>query len=178
MGLASRADDPVTYLLDANTLIDANRDYYPMSRVPEFWAWLENEGHNGRVKLPVEIWEEVSEGDDDLSRWLKRPEVKEALLLEEDSERGRVALVVEQGYARNLDDEEIEKLGCDPFLIAHALRQPTLRVVVSTERSAPAKIRANRKVPDVCRQFGVRCIDTFQLVRELDFSTGWRSSGQ
>ena len=30
----------VLYLLDANVLIDANRDYYPIHRVPEFWDWL------------------------------------------------------------------------------------------------------------------------------------------
>ena len=28
------------YLLDANVLIDANRDYYQIERVPEFWEWL------------------------------------------------------------------------------------------------------------------------------------------
>jgi len=28
------------YLLDANVLIAANRDYYPLGRVPEFWDWL------------------------------------------------------------------------------------------------------------------------------------------
>lgn len=35
------------YLLDANVLIDANRDYYPISRVPEFWDWLVHLGHRG-----------------------------------------------------------------------------------------------------------------------------------
>jgi len=30
----------VLYLLDACVLIDANRDYYPIARVPEFWEWL------------------------------------------------------------------------------------------------------------------------------------------
>ncbi len=28
------------YLLDANVLIDADRDYYPIDRVPEFWDWI------------------------------------------------------------------------------------------------------------------------------------------
>ena len=28
------------YLLDANVLIDAHRDYYPLGRVPEFWDGL------------------------------------------------------------------------------------------------------------------------------------------
>jgi hypothetical protein len=28
------------YLLDANILITASRNYYPIDRVPEFWEWL------------------------------------------------------------------------------------------------------------------------------------------
>jgi len=35
------------YLLDANTLIDAKRDYYPIDRVPEFWSWLIFQGQQG-----------------------------------------------------------------------------------------------------------------------------------
>ena len=46
-------------LLDANVLIDANRDYYPIERVPEFWDWLVEMGELGRVKIPLEIYEEI-----------------------------------------------------------------------------------------------------------------------
>lgn len=44
------------YLLDANVLIDANRDYYQMSRVPEFWDWLVEMGTHGLVKIPLEVY--------------------------------------------------------------------------------------------------------------------------
>ena len=47
------------YLLDANVPIDANRDYYPIERVPEFWEWLVEMGELGRVKIPIEIYEEI-----------------------------------------------------------------------------------------------------------------------
>lgn len=45
------------YLLDANVLIDANRDYYPLGRVPEFWDWLRHQGHLGNAAVPFEIFE-------------------------------------------------------------------------------------------------------------------------
>ncbi len=41
------------YLLDANTLIDAKRDYYPIDRIPEFWEWLVHMGNEGFVKIHV-----------------------------------------------------------------------------------------------------------------------------
>ena len=39
------------YLLDANVLIDANRDYYPLERVPEFWDWLLDRAARQHVKI-------------------------------------------------------------------------------------------------------------------------------
>ena len=60
------------YLLDANVLIDANRDYYPLGRVPEFWAWLVARAMHQQVKIPLEIFEEILAGKDDaLTVWLK-----------------------------------------------------------------------------------------------------------
>lgn len=99
------------YLLDANTLIDAKRDYFQFERVPEYWEWLV---YHGR-----------------------------------------------EGYAPNLMDEELEKLGRDPFLVAYALVNPTDRIVVTNEVSKPGKTRANRQLPDVCAGFSITSINGF-----------------
>ena len=110
--------------------------------------------------------------DDDLTRWLKGH--RDALLLDENVDEALVARVTESGYAPNLSDEEVERVGRDPFLIAHALRVPAQRTVVTTEVSKPTKRRANRHIPDVCRDLGVRCCNTFEFIKALDFTTGWR----
>lgn len=160
------------YLLDANVLIDANRDYYPIRRVPEFWAWLVYMGEQDIVKVPREVYDKVTDAkDDDLADWLK--DNKEAMLFLEDIDPELVGHVIECGYAEDLTDDEIEKLNEDPFLIAYALADSEVRCVVTTERSRPNRQRANRHIPDVCHNFNIRCIDTFALVRELDFSTDW-----
>ena len=54
------------YLLDANTLIDAKRDYYPIDVVPEFWSWLVFQGQQGKIKIPIEVYEEFSDTKDKL----------------------------------------------------------------------------------------------------------------
>jgi len=41
------------YLLDANVLIDADRDYYPLNRVPEFWAWIVDRATKDQTKIPL-----------------------------------------------------------------------------------------------------------------------------
>lgn len=161
------------YLLDANVLITANRDYYPLGRVPEFWDWLVDCGVRHRAKVPVEMYEEVLAGpDDDLTRWLKIQ--RNALLLDEDVDEALVARVTESGYAPDLSDEEVERVDRDPFLIAHALRDPAQRIVVTTEVAKPKKQRANRHIPDVCDALGVLCCNTFEFIEALDFTTGWR----
>ena len=86
------------YLLDANVLIDANRDYYQLQRVPEFWEWLENAGENGHVKMPLEVYEEVRDGKDDLATWAKRGPIKTALLLQEEVDGSLVSQATDQGY--------------------------------------------------------------------------------
>ena len=160
-------------LLDANVLIDANRDYYPIDRVPEFWDWLVAMGQQGLVKVPREVYDKVTQADDALSRWLKQN--REPLLLAETVDGGLIRRVIDEGYAPDLTDVEIEQLNEDPFLVAYALVDPEQRRVVSTERSRPRATRANRKVPDVCSGFGVLCHDTFRFIRELDFRTDWQT---
>jgi len=164
------------YLLDANVLIDANRDYYPIDRVPEFWEWLADAGENNRVKIPLEVYEEIKEGDDGLAEWIKNDQNKEALLFEEDVDVRLVSRVTDDGYANDLSDDEVEKIGRDPFLVAYAIADEDNRCIVTTEVSKPSRERANRHLPDVCGTFDVPCANTFQFVRALDFSTGWKDS--
>ena len=111
------------YLLDANVLIDANRDYYPIQRVPEFWNWLLEMGRLGLITIPEETYEEIvspsSRRPDELADWLRSQRV--TMMLDEQVNPELVAAVIDQGYAPDLTDEEIEKVGRDPFLIAYAL---------------------------------------------------------
>lgn len=167
------------YLLDANTLIDAKRDYYPIDCVPEFWDWLVFNGEKGNIKIPIEVYEEFSDTKgkdgqkDELAIWSDQPEVKETLLLNEEAEQDLVARITYGGYVANPTDDDLVKIGRDPFLLSYALKNIEERCIVSTEVSKPSKKGANRKVPDVCRDFKIRCINNFQMFRELNFSTSW-----
>lgn len=162
------------YLIDANVLIDAHRDYYPLDRVPEFWDWLLYHAETGAIKLPIEIYEEIVDGEGPLVDWLETIEVRTAIVLQADVDPAIVSAAVATGYAGDLTDDEVLKVGRDPFLVAHAMADVGTRCVVTTEVSKPSKQRANRKLPDVCADNGVDCCNTFELTRRLDFSTRWR----
>jgi len=168
------------YLLDANTLIDAKRDYYPIDRVPEFWDWLIYQGQQGKIKIPIEVYEEFydtkdKDGEmDPLATWASLKEVKETLLFGEQAEQDLVARITYGGYINNPTDDELEKIGRDPFLISYALKDIENRCIVTTETSKPSRISANRHIPDVCNDFNIRCINNFQMIKELNFSTNWK----
>ena len=85
-----------------------------------------------------------------------------------------VSRAVEVGYAPDLTESELEKLGADPFIVAYGVALPEQVTVVTMERSRPKRQRANRHIPDVCADLEVPCIDTYELLRRLDFRTDWR----
>jgi hypothetical protein len=109
----------VLHLFDANVLITASNMYYPLDGVPEFWEWIDYQATNGRVKLPVEVLDEVLAGskkDDPLLDWMTAH--KDVLRLKEKVDPSLVNKVVTEGYAPDLTDDELIEIGQDPFLIA------------------------------------------------------------
>jgi len=165
------------YLIDANVIIKAKDNYYEVHRVPEFWEWLVHHGEAGNVKVPLEIWDEVNSGpdnDDPFYKWRRDRSIKEALVLEEDIDVALMQHVLASGYGADLTDDELEYIGKDPFLVAYALNGQQ-RCAVTEEQSRPSAQRKKRKIPDVCNDLGITPLDTFALIRKLNFSTSWKS---
>lgn len=172
----------MVYLLDANVLITAHTTYYPLDAVPEFWTWLTHQCGEGNIKMPIDTYEEVKDGGTDeeqspLYAWVRHEANRAVLLLNGEADGDLVRRVLRDGYADDLSDNEVEGLGRDPFLIAHALADTVNRCVVTTEVSKPTKTRQNRRIPDACASLGVRCCDPFALLRTLRFSTDWSRRG-
>jgi hypothetical protein len=166
------------HLIDANILITAHNTYYPTNRIPEFWSWILNKAQAGLVKMPLEMIEEVQGGTGDAEKdllfdWLQQDGVIPVLRLEEEVDPHHLQKVLDDGYGQNLTDVDIEKIGRDPFIMAYAMASPADRHVVSNEISRPNAQGANRKIPDICKQFGLSSCNAFRLIRQLDFKTAW-----
>lgn len=165
------------YLLDANVVIDADRDYYPFHRVREFWGWLLHQANRGKIAIPVQMYEEVTAGDGLLVDWIK--ENKDSLCLSLRPDVSKMRSVMSLGYAPDLSEDEVQKIGKDPFIVVYALmliEKGIDATVVTTEVSKPKAQRANRQLPDVCAMFKIKCINTYRLIKELDFSTSWQNN--
>jgi hypothetical protein len=158
------------YLLDANVLIRAHEDYYGIDQVPQFWDWLLETAIAGTVKMPFEIHDEIAISTGPLKNWITQAEVKDVLILDEEVDQGLINQVLKRGYAADLTDSELEKIGRDPFLVAYGMMGEN-RVVVTKEVSKPSKQRGNRKLPDVCNAFSVPWMKDFDFFKAAGFKT-------
>lgn len=153
------------FLLDANAYITAKNFYYDMQVCPGFWDFLDQQfGANevGSIKM---IATELKAGNDELADWVKaRPE---HFLNNDDAETQAVfgdiveAVMAADYQAANRDNFLAKG---DPWLIAKAKTSGATVVTLET-RVVPTTRRV--KIPNICHQFGVPCITTFQLLKEL-----------
>lgn len=124
------------------------------------WEWLVHLATENVVAVPFEIYAEIGPGE--LADWLEGKEVKDALLLKEAADPVFISQVVEKGYAADLDEKEMRKIGRDPFLVSYACAKPYERSVVTMEKSAPIKRAGEPKNPGCLRRPGDK---VYQSVR-------------
>lgn len=162
------------HLVDASALITAHNTYLALDRVPEFWEWLLHQGRNAVVKVPKVIYEEVEDGNDALADWMSMQGTKDALLLDEAPHpvHVRTAMIC---YGPNPTEADLITIGKDPFLVGAALVDPANRCVVTAEVSKPGRTGPRRHLPDVCADCHVTSMNLVQLMRALNFTTGWKA---
>ena len=156
------------YLLDANVLIRAHEDYYPIDRIPQFWDWLANEADSGHAKMPLEIHDEIASASGPLKDWVTDTHVRSAIVLSEEVDRDLLNHVIDRAYAPDLNEDELDEAGRDPFLVTYALMGHD-RTVVTKEVSRTSQIRGRRKVPDACTIMGVPWLTDFRFYQQRNF---------
>lgn len=153
------------YCLDANVLIQAWQKYYSPKLCPDYWTVLNELGRKGQIFLPQMVYEEITRTDDDLSAWLKESEISQHKI------DGPVTETLKKIYASNplnqsLVDNTKGRSLADPWVIAHAIN---VNATVVTKEEKVIAINANRiKIPNVCDNMGVRWINDYQFVEELN----------
>jgi hypothetical protein len=153
------------YLLDANTLIEAKNRYYSMTICPGYWAWILQSHGQGLVASIETVGQELQRGNDELAAWSTTHKDIFWTVSDEATQEAftKVATYVVNS-ATQMKAGAVEDFlsGADPWLIAKAMTMPS-SVLVTHEQLNP---HAKRKfiIPNVCQQFGVKWIDTFQVL--------------
>ena len=151
------------YCLDANVLIQAWQKYYAPNVCPTYWDMLNNFGKVDKLFIPQSVHDEITRTEDDLSKWLKSSNIPIRKIDE------NVTKCLQDIYNTNpihklLVDNTKQRSIADPWIIAHAINEKA--VVVTKEEKVTANSK-RIKIPNVCDNMKVSCIDDFQLIREL-----------
>lgn len=153
------------YLLDANTLIEAKNRYYSMVICPGYWSWVLQSHGQGVVASIETVGDELRRGNDDLAAWAKQHDDLFWDVSDEATQTafGQVAAHVASQAAQMKAGAVDEFLsGADPWLIAKAMT--TSDCVLVTHEQFNRQMTRKFSIPNVCQPFGVKCLDTFQVL--------------
>ena len=172
--------DPPRYLLDSDTFIAAKNGYYGTDFAPGYWQALIRHHDAGRVFSVDRVRTELMrpETQDEIMGWIDfdlSPARDDAFFLRTDGEAvvARYGALVDWEVNRAHSDSTpyyrpaaVAKFAgtADGWLVAYAAEHGMTLV---SQEAMEDTTRKDVPIPSLCRQAGVRVIDTFEMLREL-----------
>jgi hypothetical protein len=163
-----------TFILDTNVFVQAHRRYYAFDLCPGFWGCLEHHCAARLVSID-RVRDEIAGGDADaLANWVATtvsPDLFVSTNTDEVLPSYAEVMRWAQTHAEYTPAAKAEFAQvADAWLVAYA--RVIGGVVVSEEVFNPHK--KNRiLVPNACQQFGIPCINTFDMLRQLPAEFSW-----
>lgn len=156
------------YLLDANAFIEASNRYYGFDICPGFWLSLVVRHESKRVFSIDRIAGELRKQDDEVKEWMdtKAPETffKKT---EDQAVVNKFQAVVNWVYAQSrfTDAAKSEFASvADGWLVAYA---SVNGLIVVTHEQFDPNIKRKVKIPNVCVEFDIEYVNTFEMLRDL-----------
>ncbi|MCL1993124.1 MAG: DUF4411 family protein [Spirochaetes bacterium] len=164
------------FLIDADTLIAPSRLFYPLDMFPDFWDFIEFNIASKSIKILDMVYDEIIDGKDLLSDWLSGIKSKELVRHKDIGVIHCYSNIL--NYINDSPFYKIEALNnwsaentADAWLIAAAIVHSCTVITFEKPNNGlndryPSK---NAKIPDVCKEFDIKCEDLYYMMRHLDF---------
>ncbi|HNF16970.1 MAG TPA: DUF4411 family protein [Leptospiraceae bacterium] len=159
------------YIVDSNFFIEAHRINYPIDIAESYWTKVKKFADDGIIISIDKVKNELYDKNDVLEKWCKQ-NLPQNFFQKSETTIHSYAKVANWVYSKKdhylpkAIDEFLDKDEADAFIIAYAMEDIKNRVIVTQEVSEPN--RKNKiKIPDVCKFFQIRTINTLSLFREL-----------
>jgi hypothetical protein len=149
------------YSFDASAILDAWARYYPIDLFPSFWSRFEEMCKDG-IGMAIELIErEISKKDDGCIKWFKSKNLDNFFFEIDDNIQNSVSIILKNLNYQRLVEHKRGTFAADPFVIAFA--QVKDLAVVTGEK--PSNTLLKPKIPDVCKDMGIECINILDLMR-------------
>ena len=154
------------YVLDTNVMIEAYQRYYAFDLAPKFWGELHSRFSSGDIGSIDKVRAEILRMNDDLSAWVTSRPV--AFVSSGDSdiiaEYSRIiSWTMAHGQYTQTAKEELARVA-DGWVVAYAKAKGC--TVTTMEVSEP-NIKKRVKIPEICNQFSVPFLNTYDMLRRL-----------
>ena len=169
------------YCLDANVLITAWYSMYPIDLFPDLWELLAS--NKNQLVIPKNIYNEIkpysssskNENKDTLLDWMEEKEIRPEKVSDVPSNLiDTIALKMEKKYNTNDIGKGANKN--DIYLIAftmkHGYKLVTLEAI---QREKPKEVK-NYKIPLICQEESINCINFIEFLRHLKSSSSENNS--
>lgn len=153
--------------MDSNTYIQAKNLYYDMNFCPAFWDWLEKQFQAGQVMSIDNVYLELTDSTDELSIWAKNHKSHFLSVADKNTQDMFVKIA---DHVVSLTDKSQADIAnflskADPWIIAKA---STIGATIVTHEALVPPNSKKVKIPNICKQFGVSYINTFELLSKLN----------
>jgi len=157
------------YLLDENVFIEAHKRYYALDLVPGFWESLINNHKINKIFSIEYIKKKLEDYGDDLSKWIKSNLPATFFVSINTSTinwygQMQIWANTQSQFLNAAKAEFASSNNTDCWLIACAKAD---NYVLVTHEVFNPNITVKIPIPNVCNVFGVDCINTFDMLREL-----------
>ena len=156
----------VDFWVDTDSYVSPSRGPYRFALLPQFWAKLEELAQAGIIASPDAVFEELNGYEDSLEEWSIQQ--RDTLFLPASVDIQSSFNQVIQGVQSNprFKPHHIAKFsdGADPWLIAYAMSLGGR--IVTFEKPEPHSTKP--KIPDVAGDFGIQCIQIYDMLSELN----------
>jgi hypothetical protein len=166
-------NDQTAFVIDSNILIQAHRQYYSFAICPGFWESILHHHQCTKVFSIDRVKEEIT-GKDELALWVRDTAPKSFFCsTNEVPIIGNFAEIMQwvESNQQFTDGakEEFAKVA-DGWLVAYACAKG-LTLVTHEEIRPNSKFRV--PIPNICRQFGVNHLNTFDMLKHLQTRFHW-----
>ncbi len=140
--------------------------YYPPDVFPALWTNLETMIAQRCIISPDEVLHELEKKDDGLHAWAKGNDIMFHPL---DGPVQHAASEILARFPRLVDSNSGRSRG-DPWVIALAMVRGCAILTGEKPSGNPVK----PKIPDVCKHYGIRCLNMLEFIREQKWRFSFR----